>query len=253
MCRPGLSSILMAGARYSAMQPSATRWVKFSSQELELKKIIVIALTLASLSLTAGLAVAAQSVSNGGSIQGCVKKNGVLEVVKAGKRCPRRSTPLPFNQVGPQGVQGLQGVQGPQGVQGIPGPVTTTAASRLTQRGFFDIDGYETYQDLGTSITFPLELSSVPTVVEVPNGLPNPDPTHCPGSPDAPSAAPGYLCLYDEYEQNAGQVFPSPGEYLQVNDADKRFGASPFGARLTAVPQNAGEVIINGSWAVTAR
>ena len=67
-----------------------------------MKKIIVIALTLASLSLMAGLAVAAQFVGHGGSIQGCVKK-GVLEVVKPGKRCPRHSTPLPFNQVGPQG------------------------------------------------------------------------------------------------------------------------------------------------------
>ena len=67
-----------------------------------MKKIIVIALTLASLSLTAGLAVAVPFVGNGGSIQGCVK-NGLLEVVEAGKRCPRHSTPLPFNQVGPQG------------------------------------------------------------------------------------------------------------------------------------------------------
>jgi hypothetical protein len=96
-----------------------------------------------------------------------VLKNGVLAVVKAGKRCPRRSTPLPFNQVGPQGAQGTQGVQGPQGVQGIPGPVTTTATSGITQLGFFDIDGYTTYQDLGTSITFPLELSASPKVVEV--------------------------------------------------------------------------------------
>ena len=79
-----------------------------------MKKIIVIALTLASLSLTAGLAVAAQFVGNGGSIQGCVK-SGLLEVVKAGKRCPRHSTPLPFDRVGPRGRQGIQGVQGPQG------------------------------------------------------------------------------------------------------------------------------------------
>jgi hypothetical protein len=60
-------------------------------------------------------------VGNGGTIQGCVK-NGVLDVVKAGKRCPRHATPLRFNQVGPQGKQGTQGVQGAQGNQGIRGP-----------------------------------------------------------------------------------------------------------------------------------
>jgi hypothetical protein len=223
--------------------------VKFSSQELELKKIIVIALTVASLSLTAGLAVAVPFAGNGGSIHGCVK-NGLLEVVKAGKRCPPHSTPLPFNQVGPQGRQGIQGVQGPQGVQGVPGPVTTTAPSGSTQRGFFRMSGY-TGVELGTSITFPLELSASPKVVEVPNGVPNPDPTHCPGSPQAPSAAPGYLCLYDQFEQNVGQAVP--GENVQVNN-DGTFGvASPFGAQLAVVPQNLpGQVIIQGAWAVTA-
>jgi hypothetical protein len=252
MYGPGLSFIVAATARHSAHDPQAhATGGSSSSQEFELKKIIVIALALGSLSLTAGLAVAAQFVGNGGSIQGCVLRNGVLAVVKAGKRWPRHSTPLPFNQVGPQGRQGIQGVQGPQGVEGIPGPVTTTAPSGTTQRGFFDIDGYTTCQDLGTSITFPLELSASPKVVEVRNDVPNPAPTHCAGSPQAPSAAPGYLCLYDRYEANVGQAVP--GEYLQVDGADERFGdASPFGARLTVVPQTTGEVLINGSWAVTA-
>jgi hypothetical protein len=68
-------------------------------------------------------------------------------------------------------------------------------------------------------------------VVEVRNDVPNPNPTHCPGSPQAPSAAPGYLCLYDRHEANVGQAVPP--EYLQVDDTDERFGhASPFAARL---------------------
>lgn len=93
MCGPGLGFILTATGAAQRTRPTVTRhrWVKFSSPEFELKKVIVIALTLASLSLTAGLAVADQFVGNGGSIQGCVK-NGLLEVVKAGKRCPRHST-----------------------------------------------------------------------------------------------------------------------------------------------------------------
>lgn len=215
-----------------------------------MKKIIVIALTLACLSLTAGLAVAVPFHGNGGSIRGCVLKNGLLEVVKAGKRCPRHSTPLPFNQVGPRGRQGIQGIQGPQGVQGTPGPVTTTAPSGFTQRGFFDIAGDTDGRNLSTSIAFPLELSASPTVVEVPNGVPSPDPTHCPGSPQAPSAAPGYLCLYDLSEMSVRQVFA--GEYLQVTDGNALGHASPFGAELAVVPQNPGYAEIDGSWAVTA-
>lgn len=212
-----------------------------------MKKIIVIALTLASLSLTAGLALAAQFVGNGGSIQGCVK-NGLLEVVKAGKRCPRHSTPLPFDRVGPRGAQGIQGVQGPQG---IPGPVTTTAPSGFTQRGFFDIAGSTDGRNLATSIAFPFELSASPTVVEVPNGVPSPDPTHCPGSPQAPSAAPGYLCVYDLFEANVGQLFA--GKYLQITDGNALGHASPFGAQLFVTPQNpGGDTEIDGSWAVTA-
>jgi len=209
-----------------------------------LKKIIVIALTLASLSLTAGLAVAAPFAANGGSIQGCVK-NGLLEVVKTGKRCPRHSTPLPFNQVGPRGRQGIQGVQGSQGVQGIPGPVTTTAPSGSTQRGYINVAGSAGgFGFLATSIEFPLELSASPKVVEVPNGLPNPDPTHCPGSIDAPSAAPGYLCLWDVVEDNVQLI---AGDYLVVNQL-----ATPFGVGMEIQAQNPGQVNFQGFWVVTA-
>jgi hypothetical protein len=108
---------------------------------------------------------------------------------------------------------------------------------------------------LDTSITFALELSTGTKVVEVPAGVPNPDPTHCPGSPGAPSAAPGYLCLYDMLAYNVKQVIP--GEYLQVHDIGLHIGqASPFGAFLVAGPDSAGVaqgyIDISGSWAVTA-
>ncbi|HEY1420000.1 MAG TPA: hypothetical protein VGG90_04745 [Candidatus Dormibacteraeota bacterium] len=184
----------------------------------------------------------------GDTITVCVHHRGG-GLYRSRGRCARHDSKL--KSAGAQGPQGIQGVQGPQGAQGIPGPVTTTAPSGLTQRGVFVITGDASSGTLDTSITFPLELAASPKVVEVPNGVPNPDPTHCPGSPEAPSAAPGYLCLYDEFEYNVDQRIP--GEYLRVSGIDAMLGdASPFGAFLRADFVVQGSIDIDGSWAVTA-
>jgi hypothetical protein len=115
----------------------------------------------------------------------------------------------------------------------------------------FNVDGYETAGGfVGSSISFPLELASAPKWVEVPLGGPNPSPTDCPGTPDAPAAAPGYLCLYDRI---SGDVYSVSGANLQVQDVDGDSGTvSPFGARLSAEADQTGEVEVEGSWAVTA-
>jgi hypothetical protein len=72
-------------------------------------------------------------VGRGGVIHGCVgTKRGVLTLLRSGKKCPRGTTSLRFNQtgrtgsVGLRGSQGLQGVVGQQGIQGrqgIQGPI----------------------------------------------------------------------------------------------------------------------------------
>jgi hypothetical protein len=125
------------------------------------------------------------------------------------------------------------------------------APSGSTQYGLFNLDGYETADDfIGTSISFPLELASAPKWVEVPFGAANPDPTDCPGTADAPAAAPGYLCLYDRI---SGNVLASSGLNLQVQNVDGYAGTvSRFGARLSTRAAATGEVEVEGSWAVTA-
>jgi hypothetical protein len=47
-------------------------------------------------------------VGTGGTIQGCVR-NGALDVVKAGNRCPKGTTALPFNQTAAPGTQATPG------------------------------------------------------------------------------------------------------------------------------------------------
>jgi Collagen triple helix repeat (20 copies) len=71
-------------------------------------------------------------VTKGGVINGCVaKRNGVLSVIRPGRRCPRATMSLVLGQKGPAGARGPQGdpgaqgdpgPQGDPGAQGDPGP-----------------------------------------------------------------------------------------------------------------------------------
>ncbi len=98
-------------------------------------------------------------------------------------------------------------------------------------------------------IAFPLALSAAPTPVEIPYGGVNPDPTHCSGTPDTPSAAPGYLCVYLRQTQN---VHGGCGEVMCVADLIGHPGATQYGAQLYTTGTNSGQVAVSGSWAVTA-
>ena len=199
------------------------------------------------------------------------RKGGDLRVVSVGTRagggrCKAGEKRLVLNQTGPrgltgtpgapgpqgpQGLQGVQGDQGVQGIQGVPGPTTTTAPSGSTQRGAFALDGYQTAGGfIGGSISYPLQLSTEPLVVEVPFGGTNPDPAHCPGTPQAPTAARGYLCIYDRF---SGNVLQTTGTNLQVANVDGFGGTTNvWGGRIVARASATGTVDVEGTWAVTA-
>lgn len=79
--------------------------------------LVAVAALFVALGGGAYAAVGNPFVSKRGTIQGCVT-SGALDVVKAGKRCPKGTTSLPFSQTGPRGKQGNQGNPG------IPGTST---------------------------------------------------------------------------------------------------------------------------------
>jgi hypothetical protein len=57
-----------------------------------------------------------------GVIHGCYsKKNGVLRLVAAGKRCSRRELAIAFNQTGRAGLRGSRGSTGSRGATGATG------------------------------------------------------------------------------------------------------------------------------------
>jgi hypothetical protein len=77
-------------------------------------------------------------VSGSGRIQGCVKSNGTLTVVKAGKKCAKHTTSLVFNAKGAAGAPGAKGAGGAAGAQGATGAtgVTGPAGSAGAANGF---------------------------------------------------------------------------------------------------------------------
>lgn len=82
------------------------------------------------IALSSGVAYATSGnpfVNSHGVIRGCVaKKGGALQVVKPGRKCPRRTVGLAFNQ------------RGPRGRRGAPGP--TASAYAQNQNGFVYVD-----------------------------------------------------------------------------------------------------------------
>jgi hypothetical protein len=213
-------------------------------------------------------AAAASVHTSSGVISSCLKSNGALRVLgKSAGRCRKGEKALSWAKVGtpgaqgaqgspgpqgPAGAQGIQGVQGVEGVKGVAGPTTTAAPSGSTQRGDFNIEGFQVEGGfVGASISFALELPSEPLVVwEVPYGGTNPAPQDCKGTPQEPSAAPGYMCFYDRF---SGNVLATTGTNMQVQNIEGLGSAADrFGIRMVVRAQKTGNVIVSGSWAVTA-
>jgi hypothetical protein len=153
---------------------------------------------------------------------------------------------------GANGSPGPQGLPGGAGPAGPPGPTTTTAPSGSTQTGVLAVEAYEPASgnntDTKTSISFPLQLTSAPTVDQVPFSSTD---SHCSGNTGSPTAARGYLCIYIRGTTNSAAFSPNQPLYPQ-EPANLNYGAGTSGVILTARANAAGTVEVLGSWAVTA-
>lgn len=90
---------------------------------------VVAALTL----VTGGLAIGAPVAGVGGSIYACLSASAgtLTKVSTKAPKCPKGTTLITWNQVGPQGKQGLQGIQGMQGPAGATGAAGQTGLNGL--------------------------------------------------------------------------------------------------------------------------
>jgi hypothetical protein len=129
----------------------------------------VVALIALAVALGGGAyaAVGGGFVSAGGTIQGCVN-NGTLDVVAAGKSCPRGTQSLPFNQRGPAGAPGA----GPAWYSYAPGavdftnssggsPAPKTLASRFLPAGIYSVTAKVNLVASSTTTTSGLALCSL--------------------------------------------------------------------------------------------
>lgn len=93
---------------------------------------------VATLALFAALGGGAYAAAGGtsaaggnGAIKGCLpSRGGTLKVVKSGRRCPKGTVALTFNdkgRAGSPGPQGRPGPTGPRGPQGLAGPAGSNA------------------------------------------------------------------------------------------------------------------------------
>lgn len=203
-----------------------------------------------------------------GVIHSCYQKShGALRVVPAGRRCRRSEKALAFNQrgrqgpagarglQGKQGVRGKQGPQGKQGQQGVrgavgpagpAGPLTTTLPHGQTLRGWLHFDTVATgaNQVEGGSISFALQTASAPTVQVIPVG--GPKTGACGGSVAHPSAAAGFVCVYESTQSNVASV-----DICSSAGCTATPSADPFGAEVSVHSAGAGRFSLDGTWAVT--
>jgi hypothetical protein len=156
---------------------------------------------------------------------------------------------------GPTGAQGATGAQGPAGDIGPAGPLLETVPPGKTLRGTFGMYGHgdvnNGLETASESVSFPIPLASAPSVKVVQNGTAS-APPECPGTAATPQAAPGWLCIYENREQNQRS-----GGYPQATAPGSAVSpsASRYGATLFVQGQAAGTDWFfwsEGTWAVTA-
>jgi hypothetical protein len=100
-----------------------------------------------------------------GVIHGCYsKKNGVLRLVAAGRRCSRRELAIAFNQTGSAGLRGSRGSTGARGASGATG--ATGATGGKGEQGTQGPAGPG-----ATSVSRKIESAHATTLTTLGNGL----------------------------------------------------------------------------------
>jgi hypothetical protein len=152
--------------------------------------------------------------------------------------------------------RGATGAQGPKGDTGPGGPLLDTLPSGKTLYGAYAILGHATgttNDRSSASVSFQFPLAAAPTKsVLVPSGAANPDPTNCPGSPTAPAATAGTLCVYEGVKVNTTGTKLCAAAVSGTCGAGAAGTSDRFGSSVEAFAAADGVYLTSGTWAVTA-
>jgi hypothetical protein len=195
--------------------------------------------------LVAGGAFAADAATSSKEVSACADKSNHLALSVHG-HCTAGHHKVSVPDVA------VRGKRGPQGPRGVAGPYPASLPSHRTITGAWAAGNTAVGATVGSSqfsysaSTFAFPFATAPTPVIIYDAADNEDPVHCTGTPAAPAAAPGYLCVYVSYSKDI--------DTLSLYDpATANFGAaSKFGWGLVAKSTNGGNVVAQGTWAATA-
>lgn len=143
-------------------------------------------------------------------------------------------------------------VMGPPGAPGKDAVATDQLPEGVTLRGTFALslnqDASDPLTRVYDSISFGFGATVQARYVDPLNPV-----AECPGSAELPSAAPGYLCVYEIYRANLLMPFVCPTERPFLGDVQSDCPAADrFGAVVGGYPAGPGRVTFVGSWAVTS-
>jgi hypothetical protein len=150
---------------------------------------------------------------------------------------------------GATGANGPTGPMGPMGPKGDPGPLLATVPAYATIKGVYGIQQTVPASSgtVGAFVSFPLALPAPPSAVVLsPNGSAV---THCPGTATAPTADPGYLCVYRARSAGIGT-----STFIDDPSTGARGATSAYGFELEdSVASAASQTVTDsGTWAYQA-
>jgi hypothetical protein len=155
-------------------------------------------------------------------------------------------------------LRGATGAQGPKGDPGPGGPLLDTLPSGKTLFGTYAVlgkasvsSGIDDREAAPISFQFPLAAAPARSVL-VPSGAANPDPTNCPGSPTAPAATAGTLCVYEGVKVNTTGTKLCAAAVSGTCGAGAAGTSDRFGSSVEAFAAADGVYLTSGTWAVTA-
>lgn len=215
---------------------------------------LVVALGGTAVAATKVIITKSSQVKNG-SLRGVDLKNGSVGANKltAAAVASLRGRDGAPGVPGLVGAQGEPGVQGPAGPAGPAGPLLDTLPSGRTQAGVFSLRWRQSTPatvDTGVAaVTYQLPLAaSMPFanvhILDVDLGDTD---ASCPGTPAAPAAAAGHLCIW--------LTNRTPGPSVGVSspqDPSNASGVGTLGFSMLMSTSSDGAYNLVGVWAVTA-